>query len=98
MSTNNLTNLLEHLTDMIAEKIMEKRKLQVNLASVIHAEHDPEQDFLNTEEALVVLKIKSKVTLRNYVKSGLIPKPKRIGGRKLVYRKSDLLKLMGDGK
>jgi predicted DNA-binding transcriptional regulator AlpA len=98
MSSSIFENLLEHLTDLIADKVIEKRNLRVNLDSGIRAEHDPEQDFLNTEEALVVLKIKSKVTLRSYVKSGLIPKPKRIGGRKLVYRKSDLLKMMGDGK
>ena len=91
-----MNNLLNHLTDLIAEKVSQR----------INYENESEKtdsditytEFLNTSEALKVLKIKSKVTLRSYVLAGLIPKPKRIGGRKLVYKKSDLLKFLGDGK
>ena len=91
-----MNNLLNHLTDLIAEKVSQR----------INYENESEKtdsgitytEFLNTTEALRVLKIKSKVTLRSYVLAGLIPKPKRIGGRKLVYKKSDLLKFLGDGK
>lgn len=91
-----MNNLLNHLTDLIAEKVSQR----------INYENESEKtdsditytEFLNTSEALKVLKIKSKVTLRSYVLAGLIPNPKRIGGRKLVYKKSDLLKFLGDGK
>jgi hypothetical protein len=95
-SSFEMNNLLNHLTDLIAEKVSQR----------INYENESEKtdsgitytEFLNTTEALRVLKIKSKVTLRSYVLAGLIPKPKRIGGRKLVYKKSDLLKFLGDGK
>jgi hypothetical protein len=95
-SSFEMNNLLNHLTDLIAEKVSQR----------INYENESEKtdsditytEFLNTSEALKVLKIKSKVTLRSYVLAGLIPKPKRIGGRKLVYKKSDLLKFLGDGK
>ena len=91
-----MNNLLNHLTDLIAEKVS-KRIIFENESEKTDSDNT-DTEFLNTTEALRVLKIKSKVTLRSYVLAGLIPKPKRIGGRKLVYKKSDLLKFLGDGK
>ena len=91
-----MNNLLNHLTDLIAEKVS-KRIIFENESEKTDSDNT-DTEFLNTTEALRVLKIKSKVTLRSYVLAGLIPKPKRVGGRKLVYKKSDLLKFLGDGK
>ena len=91
-----MNNLLNHLTELIAEKVSQRINLENEGGSTVTNNSDTE--FLSTDEALNVLKIKSKVTLRSYVLAGLIPKPKRIGGRKLVYKKSDLLKFLGDGK
>ena len=88
-----MNNLLNHLTELIAEKVSQR----INFENEGDKKDSDitDTEFLNTNEAL---KIKSKVTLRSYVIAGLIPKPKRIGGRKLVYKKSDLLKFLGDGK
>ena len=91
-----MNNLLNHLTDLIAEKVSQRIIFENESEKTDSDNTDTE--FLNTTEALRVLKIKSKVTLRSYVLAGLIPKPKRIGGRKLVYKKSDLLKFLGDGQ
>ncbi len=91
-----MNNLLNHLTDLIAEKV--SQRINYENESEKSDSDITDTEFLNTSEALKVLKIKSKVTLRSYVLAGLIPKPKRIGGRKLVYKKSDLLKFLGDGK
>jgi predicted DNA-binding transcriptional regulator AlpA len=95
-SSFEMNNLLNHLTDLIAEKVSQRIIFENESEKTDSDNTDTE--FLNTSEALKVLKIKSKVTLRSYVLAGLIPKPKRIGGRKLVYKKSDLLKFLGDGK
>jgi hypothetical protein len=95
-SSFEMNNLLNHLTDLIAEKV--SQRINYENESEKSDSDITDTEFLNTSEALKVLKIKSKVTLRSYVLAGLIPKPKRIGGRKLVYKKSDLLKFLGDGK
>ena len=95
-SSFEMNNLLNHLTELIAEKV--SQRINFENESEKKDSDITDTEFLNTNEALKVLKIKSKVTLRNYVLAGLIPKPKRIGGRKLVYKKSDLLKFLGDGK
>ena len=95
-SSFEMNNLLNHLTDLIAEKVSQRIIFENESEKTDSDNTDTE--FLNTTEALRVLKIKSKVTLRSYVLAGLIPKPKRIGGRKLVYKKSDLLKFLGDGQ
>jgi hypothetical protein len=86
------------LTDLIAVKVIEKGTTQPLPSTEVKNAQSPEQEFLSTDEALCLLKIKSKVTLRSYVQAGLIPKPKRVGGRKLIYKKSDLLKYLGDDK
>lgn len=98
MNTFNLEHLVEHLTDLIAVKVIEKGTTQPLQSTEVKNVQRPEQEFLSTDEALCLLKIKSKVTLRSYVRAGLIPQPKRVGGRKLVYKKSDLLKYLGDDK
>ena len=102
-SSFEMNNLLNHLNDMLNRfTVTLAEEISQQITSQGEVERDNSQrtdtEFLNTEEALKVLKIKSKVTLRSYVLAGLIPKPKRIGGRKLVYKKSDLLKFLGDGK
>jgi len=98
MNTFNLEYLVEHLTDLIAVKVVEKGSIQSMPLLENRQDTSKDQEFLSTQEAMCLLKIKSKVTLRSYVRAGLIPPPKQIGGRKLVYKKSDLLKFLGDEK
>jgi len=91
--TLNFDMLLNSLSESIAERVSQK----INQSQVKEVEKS-EEGFLETLEAMKFLKIKSQVTLKKYVNSGLIPKPKRIGGRKLVYKKSDLLNYLSNAK
>ena len=56
-----------------------------------------EEEFFNTNQAKEYLNISSTATLRSYVVKGFIPKPKKVGGRKLVYKKSDLKNYLSNG-
>lgn len=58
----------------------------------------PREIFLETLDVMKFLKIKSPLTLKKYVEWGLIPRPIRIGGRKLVYKKSDILNYLSNAK
>lgn len=91
--TLNFDMLLNSLSESIAERVSQK----INQSQVKEVEKS-EEGFLETLEAMEFLKIKSPVTLKRYVNSGLIPKPKRIGGRKLVYKKSDLLNYLSNAR
>ena len=88
----NFDMLLNSLSESIAERVSQKINQSQEVTST------PEEGFLNTTEAMEYLKIKSQVTLKKYVNSGLIPKPTKIGGRKLVYKKSDLLNYLSNAK
>jgi len=89
----NFDMLLNSLSESIAERVSQK----INQSQVKELE-TPEEGFLDTIEAMKFLKIKSQVTLKKYVTSGLIPRPSKIGGRKLVYKKSDLLNYLSNAK
>ncbi len=58
----------------------------------------PREIFLETLDVMKFLKIKSQLTLKKYVERGLIPRPIKIGGRKLVYKKSDILNYLSNAK
>ena len=87
----NFDMLLNSLSESIAERVSQKINQSQEVITTT-----PEEGFLNTTEAMEYLKIKSQVTLKKYVNSGLIPKPTKIGGRKLVYKKSDLLNYLSN--
>jgi len=89
----NFDMLLNSLSESIAERVSQK----INQSQVKELETQ-EEGFLDTIEAMKFLKIKSQVTLKKYVTSGLIPRPSKIGGRKLVYKKSDLLNYLSNAK
>ena len=86
----NFDMLLNSLSESIAERVSQKINQSQEVITTA------EEGFLNTTEAMEYLKIKSQVTLKKYVNSGLIPKPTKIGGRKLVYKKSDLLNYLSN--
>jgi hypothetical protein len=88
--TLNFDMLLNSLSESIAERVSQK----INQSQ--ETPPTPEEGFLNTTEAMEYLKIKSQVTLKKYVTQGFIPKPTKIGGRKLVYKKSDLLNYLSN--
>lgn len=86
-----LNALTESISDSVAKKLSDKiTKAETNLSN--------DNEFLGTEDAMVFLKIKSRVTLRNYIKSGQIPQPIKAGGRKLIFKKSDLINFLSYGK
>lgn len=89
--TLNFDMLLNSLSESIAERVSQKINQSQEVITTT-----PEEGFLNTTEAMEYLKIKSQVTLKKYVTQGLIPKPTKIGGRKLVYKKSDLLNYLSN--
>jgi predicted DNA-binding transcriptional regulator AlpA len=91
--TLNFDLLLNSISESIAERVSQK----INISQVKESV-PPEERFLDTIEAMKFLKIKSPVTLKKYVASGLIPKPSKIGGRKLVYKKSDLLNFLSNAQ
>lgn len=91
--TLNFDLLLNSISESIAERVSQK----INI-SQLKESAPPEERFLDTIEAMKFLKIKSQVTLKKYVASGLIPKPSKIGGRKLVYKKSDLLNFLSNAQ
>lgn len=91
MIEKQFDQLLETISSSIAEKVFQK----VETMSQTKASAE---EYLNTSEALVFLKIKSKLTLRNYVKAGLIPAPVKVGGRKLMFKKSDLENFLSHGR
>jgi predicted site-specific integrase-resolvase len=43
------------------------------------------------------LQIKSRVTLRDYIKKGILPEPTKRGGRALFFKKSDLKNFLENG-
>jgi predicted DNA-binding transcriptional regulator AlpA len=91
--TLNFDLLLNSISESIAERVSQK----INISQLKESD-PPEERFLDTIEAMKLLKIKSQVTLKKYVVSGLIPKPSKIGGRKLVYKKSDLLNFLSNAQ
>jgi predicted DNA-binding transcriptional regulator AlpA len=91
MFENQFDQLLETLSTSIAEKVLQKVETMAQAKQ-------PTEEYLNTSEAMRFLQIKSKLTLRNYVKTGMLPTPTRVGGRKLMYRKSDLENFLSHGR
>jgi predicted DNA-binding transcriptional regulator AlpA len=91
MIEKQFDQLLETLSTSIAEKVLQKVETMTQAKQ-------PTEEYLNTAEAMRFLQIKSKLTLRNYVKKGMLPTPTRVGGRKLMYRKSDLENFLSHGR
>jgi hypothetical protein len=98
MSKNNSLNLefllsalSESLSDSIAEKVSERiTKTETSISNEI--------EFLGVKDSMSFLKIKSRATLRSYIKSGQLPEPTKAGGRKLIFKKSDLINFLSYGK
>jgi hypothetical protein len=95
MTANNLNLmlLLDHLSEAIAERVSDK----IKTPSQATIPTNPEEEYLDTNQALEFIKVKSRVTLDTYVKEGRIDKPKMRGGRKLYYKKSNLINFLNHG-
>ena len=95
MNTNsyNLIELLDQLSEVIAVKVSDK----INISPVSVQNTDKDEEYLDTQETLKYINIKTRVTLDKYVVEGRIEKPIQRGGRKLYYRKSSLIKFLQNG-
>lgn len=94
MTTNNLQ--LELLLDALTEAIADKVSNRINLPTAT-IQTTPEEEYFDTKKALEFINVKTRLTLDKYVYEGRIPKPIKRGGRKLYYRKSDLINFLQNG-
>ena len=90
----NEQDLFEVISSSIAEKVIQKFNEVKQLEETQKAK-DPEDIFLNTKEACKFIQV-VPVTLKKYVKAGLIPKRVK-GERGNIYKKSDLIKFLENG-
>jgi hypothetical protein len=91
--TLNFDMLLNSLSESIAERVSQK----INQSQVKEVEKS-EEEFLDNQEAMRFLKIKSPGTLKKRVISGAIPAPVVISPRKSIHKKSDLLNYLSNAK
>jgi hypothetical protein len=90
----NLSQFLDQLSEVIAEKISGKISPS---AKVKTSKDAPQEEYLDTIQTLEFINVKTRVTLDKYVLEGRIEKPIKRGGRKLYYKKSNLIKFLQNG-
>ena len=66
------------------------------LAEELSANQNEEDDWITTEEAMSILKISSKTTLKKYRDQNDIKYSAPIGSKHILYSKSSLLKFIED--
>ena len=89
-----MENLIHINVDALAEQVASKLAQKITFTQQPQEE---QEEFLSTKQALEYLQIKSRVTLRDYIKKGMLPKPTKRGGRALFFKKSDLKNFLANG-
>ena len=83
-----------------APTLVEKNPLLKNLVKALAEElstnQNEEDDWITTEEAMSILKISSKTTLKKYRDQNDIKYSAPIGSKHILYSKSSLLKFIED--
>ena len=90
---NNTQDFLELFAQSVAKHLSQ----YISEPGQKEVSKSTEEEYFNTDQAKEYLGIKSTATLRSYVVRGFIPEPTKAGGRKLVYKKSNLSKFLEHG-
>ncbi len=89
-----MENLIHINVNALAEQVASKLAQKITLSQQAQ---EVQEEFLSTKQALEYLQIKSRVTLRDYIKKGILPEPTKRGGRALFFKKSDLKNFLENG-
>jgi hypothetical protein len=88
---------IEDLLNLITETIADKVSTRINTLPANNPKDENEEAYLDTQETLEFINVKTRVTLDKYVLEGRIDKPIKRGGRKLYYKKSSLINFLQNG-
>ena len=88
---------IEDLLNLITETIADKVSTRINTQPANNPKDENEEAYLDTQETLEFINVKTRVTLDKYVLEGRIDKPIKRGGRKLYYKKSSLINFLQNG-
>lgn len=92
---NNNDN--QDFLEFFAQSVAKHLKQYINQPVQKEVSKSPEEEYFTTNQAKEYLQVSSTTTLKSYVDRGFIPKPRKVGGRKLVYKKSDLKNFLENG-
>jgi hypothetical protein len=94
---NNYNLSLELLLDALTEAIAVKLSDRIQITPPTIKKETDQEEYLDTQETLKFINVRTRVTLDKYVLEGRIERPIQRGGRKLYYRKSSLINFLKNG-